>query len=219
MSNPSANESQSADAGRAASDKAKPDPQTAASQVQSSTLSFDALNDTGHADPQGATLESDVQAGSANPTLELEQLRAQLKSAQEQLLRGMADMENMRKRTAIEVTNAHKYAVESFAEALVPVLDSLELSLKVDKPTVETLKEGAEATLRLLHAAFERNHLQAIEPVGERFDPNRHQAISMVSGSSVSPPVSPNHVVTVLQKGYLIHDRVLRPALVTVAQA
>jgi molecular chaperone GrpE len=131
----------------------------------------------------------------------------------------MADMENMRKRTAIEVSNAHKYAVESFAEALVPVLDSLELSLKVDKPTVETLKEGAEATLRLLHAAFERNHLQAIEPVGERFDPNRHQAISMVSGSSVSPPVSPNHVVTVLQKGYLIHDRVLRPALVTVAQA
>jgi len=219
MSNPSANESQSADAGRAASDKEKPDPQTAASQVQSSTLSFDALNDTGHADPQGATLESDVQAGSANPTLELEQLRAQLKGAQEQLLRGMADMENMRKRTAIEVTNAHKYAVESFAEALVPVLDSLELSLKVDKPTVETLKEGAEATLRLLHAAFERNHLQAIEPVGERFDPNRHQAISMVSGSSVSPPVSPNHVVTVLQKGYLIHDRVLRPALVTVAQA
>lgn len=219
MSNPSANESQSADAGRAASDKAKPDPQTAASQDQSSTLSFDALNDTGHADPQGATLESDVQAGSANPTLELEQLRAQLKSAQEQVLRGMADMENIRKRTAIEVTNAHKYAVESFAEALVPVLDSLELSLKVDKPTVETLKEGAEATLRLLHAAFERNHLQAIEPVGERFDPNRHQAISMVSGSSVSPPVSPNHVVTVLQKGYLIHDRVLRPALVTVAQA
>ncbi|MFM7501874.1 MAG: nucleotide exchange factor GrpE [Betaproteobacteria bacterium] len=206
MSNPSANESQSADAGRAASDKAKPDPQTAASQDQSSTLSFDALNGTGHADPQGATLE-------------LEQLRAQLKGAQEQLLRGMADMENMRKRTAIEVTNAHKYAVESFAEALVPVLDSLELSLKVDKPTVETLKEGAEATLRLLHAAFERNHLQAIEPVGERFDPNRHQAISMVSGSSLSPPVSPNHVVTVLQKGYLIHDRVLRPALVTVAQA
>jgi len=219
MSNPSANESLSADAGRAASDKAKPDPQTAASEDHSSTLSFDALNDTGRADPQGATLESDVQAGSAHPTLELEQLRAQLKSAQEQLLRGMADMENMRKRTAIEVTNAHKYAVESFAEALVPVLDSLELSLKVDRPTVETLKEGAEATLRLLHAAFERNHLQAIEPVGERFDPNRHQAISMVSGSSVSPPISPNHVVTVLQKGYLIHDRVLRPALVTVAQA
>jgi len=219
MSNSSANDSQSADASQAASDRAKPDQQATANQDQSSTLSFDAINDTGHADHQGATLESDVLAGSANSTLELEQLRAQLKSAQEQLLRGMADMENMRKRTAIEVSNAHKYAVESFAEALVPVLDSLELSLKVDKPTVETLKEGAEATLRLLHAAFERNHLQAIEPVGERFDPNRHQAISMVSGSSVSPPVSPNHVVTVLQKGYLIHDRVLRPALVTVAQA
>jgi molecular chaperone GrpE len=150
---------------------------------------------------------------------ELEQLREQLKAAQEQALRAMAEMDNLRKRTAQEVSNAHKYAVESFAESLVPVLDSLELSLKVDNPSVETLKEGADATLRLLHAAFEKNHLIAIEPVGQRFDPNRHQAISMVPGSSVMPAVSANHVVTVLQKGYLIHDRVLRPALVTVAQA
>jgi len=150
---------------------------------------------------------------------ELEQLRNELKIAQEQLLRAMADMENLRRRTTNEVVNAHKYAVEAFAESLVPVLDSLELSLKVDLPTVEVLREGAEATLRLLHAAFERHHLLAIEPLGERFDPNRHQAISMVPGNSVTPAVSPNHVVTVLQKGYLIHDRVLRPALVTVAQA
>ncbi|NBQ81650.1 MAG: nucleotide exchange factor GrpE [Betaproteobacteria bacterium] len=129
---------------------------------------------------------------------ELSRVRAQLQEAQSQLLRGLADMENLRKRTAIEVANAHKYAVESFAESLVPVLDSLELALKVDKPSV---------------------HLLAIEPVGERFDPNRHQAISMVPGTSVTPAVAANHVVTVLQKGYLIHERVLRPALVTVAQA
>ena len=109
--------------------------------------------------------------------------------------------------------------MESFAESLVPVLDSLELSLKVEKPSVDTLREGAEATLRLLQSAFTRHRLVTIEPLGERFDPNRHQAISMVPGHSVQPPVSPNHVVSVLQKGYLIHDRVLRPALVTVAQA
>ena len=150
---------------------------------------------------------------------ELSRVRAQLQEAQSQLLRGLADMENLRKRTAIEVANAHKYAVESFAESLVPVLDSLELALKVDKPSVEALKEGAEATLRLLHTAFGKHHLLAIEPVGERFDPNRHQAISMVPGTSVTPAVAANHVVTVLQKGYLIHERVLRPALVTVAQA
>lgn len=150
---------------------------------------------------------------------ERESLRAQLRAAQEQVLRGLADMENLRRRTANEVSNAHKYAVESFAESLVPVLDSLELSLKVEKPSVDSLREGAEATLRLLQSAFTRHRLVTIEPLGERFDPNRHQAISMVPGHSVQPPVSPNHVVSVLQKGYLIHDRVLRPALVTVAQA
>jgi molecular chaperone GrpE len=150
---------------------------------------------------------------------ETEAVRVQLRAAQEQVLRGLADLENLRKRTANEVASAHKYAVESFAESLVPVLDSLELSLKVDKASVDSLREGAEATLRLLQTAFARHRLVTIEPVGERFDPNRHQAISMVPGTSVDPPVSPNHVVAVLQKGYLIHDRVIRPALVTVAQA
>lgn len=148
-----------------------------------------------------------------------EALRAQLRAAQEQVLRGLADLANLRKRTANEVTHAHKYAVESFAESLVPVLDSLELSLKVDKASVDSLREGAEATLRLLQTAFSRHRLVTIEPVGERFDPKKHQAISMVPGTSVHPPVPPNHVVAVLQKGYLIHDRVIRPALVTVAQA
>jgi len=150
---------------------------------------------------------------------DVEALRVQLRAAQEQVLRGLADLENLRKRTANEVANAHKYAVDSFAESLVPVLDSLELSLKVDKASVDSLREGAEATLRLLQTAFSRHRLVTIEPVGERFDPNRHQAISMVPGTSVHPPVPPNHVVAVLQKGYLIHDRVIRPALVTVAQA
>ena len=127
-------------------------------------------------------------------------------------LRLRAEMDNLRKRGQIDVAAAHKYANEHFAESLLPVRDSLEMSLKVDVPSVESLREGVEATLRLLAAAFERHKLHAIDPVGEKFDPNRHQAISMVPAGDVPP----NHVVSVLQKGYLINDRVLRPALVTV---
>jgi molecular chaperone GrpE len=218
MSTSSSNDSQAAS--QAASGQVNTDLHAGKSQVGPSVS--DGSPESQHDAPaasQSSAVQSESSEGSTGLVQELEQLRTQVKGAQEQALRAMAEMENLRKRTANEVSNAHKYAVESFAESLVPVLDSLELSLKVDKPTVETLKEGAEATLRLLNAAFEKNHLVAIEPAGERFDPNRHQAISMVPGSSVSPAVSANHVVTVLQKGYLIHDRVLRPALVTVAQA
>ncbi|HYF58239.1 MAG TPA: nucleotide exchange factor GrpE [Burkholderiaceae bacterium] len=127
-------------------------------------------------------------------------------------LRARADMDNLRKRHQIELAAAHKYAVESFAESLLPVRDGLEMALKVEVPSVESLREGVDATLRLLASAFDRHKLQVIDPVGEKFDPNRHQAISMVPGGDVPA----NHVVTVLQKGYLINDRVLRPALVTV---
>ncbi len=127
-------------------------------------------------------------------------------------LRARAEMENLRKRGQLDVAAAHKYANEGFAESLLPVRDSLEMALQVDTPTVENLREGVEATLRLLSAAFDRHKLHAIDPVGEKFDPNRHQAISMVPAGDVPP----NHVVSVLQKGYLINDRVLRPALVTV---
>jgi molecular chaperone GrpE len=127
-------------------------------------------------------------------------------------LRARAELDNQRKRAQIEVAAAHKYAIENFAESLLPVRDGLEMALKADAPTVENLREGVEATLRLLATAFERHKLLAIDPVGEKFDPNRHQAISMVPAGDVPA----NHVVSVLQKGYLINDRVLRPALVTV---
>lgn len=133
-------------------------------------------------------------------------------------LRSVAEMENIRRRAAEDVSKAHKYAVESFAEAMLPVRDSLEMALKVENPSIQSLKEGVEATLRQLASAFEKNRLLELSPVGEKFDPNRHQAISMVPGSSSQPPTPPNHVVTVLQKGYLINDRILRPALVIVAQ-
>lgn len=133
-------------------------------------------------------------------------------------LRAVAEMENIRRRAAEDISKAHKYAVESFAEAMLPVRDSLEMALKVEAPSVQSLKEGVEATLRQLASAFEKNRLIELSPVGEKFDPNRHQAISMVPAASTQPPTAPNHVVSVLQKGYLINDRILRPALVIVAQ-
>ncbi len=133
----------------------------------------------------------------------------------DKFLRAHAEMDNVRRRAQEEVSRAHKFAIESFAESVLPVKDSLELALKADAPTVESIREGVEATLRQLVSAFEKNRLLEIDPAGKKFDPNLHQAISTVPSSPAAPP---NTVVSVLQKGYMINERVLRPALVTVAQ-
>ncbi len=148
----------------------------------------------------------------------LENAYLEVEKSKEVYLRLAADMENLRRRTQEDVAKAHKYAIESFAESLVPVRDSLEMALSVENQTPEALKDGVSATLRQLEAAFERGKVVVLNPVGEKFNPNQHQAVAMVPGSSVEPAVAPNHVVSVLQKGYLINDRVLRPALVSVAQ-
>jgi molecular chaperone GrpE len=153
---------------------------------------------------------------------ELEALRAALQAAQAQAgenhelyLRARAETENVRRRAADDVSKAHKFAIESFAEALVPVSDSLEKALAESGADAQLLRAGVEITLRQLRAAFERGRLTAIDPLGEKFDPHRHQAISAVPGDGQVPP---NHVLAVLQKGWMIADRVLRPALVTVVQ-
>lgn len=152
---------------------------------------------------------------------ELAQARAALAAAeatandrQDQLLRTAAEMENVRRRAREDVAKAHKYAVESFAESMLPVRDSLEMALTVPAPTIESLREGVEATLRQIVQAFDRNRVIVIDPLNQKFDPNQQQAISMVPSNTVPA----NHVVAVLQKGYLINDRILRPALVTVSQ-
>lgn len=162
-------------------------------------------------------------AGATPPTDPLTQLTEALAAAQAKAeenhglyLRALAEMENVRRRTQDDVSKAHKYAIETFAESLVPVFDSLEKALGDGSANTAALREGVEITLRQLRSAFERGRLTEINPVGEKFDPNRHQAISAVAGDGKLPP---NHVVTVLQKGWQIADRVLRPALVTVVQA
>ena len=150
-------------------------------------------------------------------TLEIQLSEAQAKIAemQDAFLRAKAEAENIRRRAQEDIARAHKFAIEGFAEALVPVKDNLEMALKIETPSIESIKEGVEMTLKQLSSAFERNRLLEISPqVGEKLDPMKHQAISTVPAEQDA-----NTVVTVLQKGYTIADRLLRPALVVVAQA
>ena len=144
---------------------------------------------------------------------ELATLKAKAADLADQFLRAKAEAENARRRAEEEISKARKYAVESFAESLLPVADSLEAGLAIKDAKPEQIREGAEATLRQLRSALERNKVIEINPAaGTRFDPHQHQAISMLPSEQEA-----NTVVSVLQKGYLIAERVLRPALVTVS--
>ena len=159
-----------------------------------------------------ATVSAEVDA-MASLTNEVSDLKAKNADLAEQFLRAKAEAENTRRRAEEDMSKARKFAVESFAESLLAVADSLEAGLAVQEATREQLREGTEAILKLLKSALERHKVIQIDPpAGAKFDPHQQQAISVV-------PVDqePNTVVTVLQKGYLIAERVLRPALVTVA--
>ena len=144
---------------------------------------------------------------------DLAELQAKSADLADQYLRAKAEADNARRRAEEEISKARKFAVEGFAESLLPVADSLEAGLIIQDASPEQIREGAQATLRQLLAALERNKVIAINPpAGTKFDPHQHQAISVVPSEFEA-----NTVVTVLQKGYSIAERVLRPALVTVA--
>ncbi len=144
---------------------------------------------------------------------QLSATEAKLAETHDAFMRAKADAENIRRRAQDDVSKAHKFAIESFAEAMVPVRDSLEMALKVETQTVESIKEGVEMTLKQLTAAFEKNRLVEVMPqAGEKLDPNKHQAVAVVPSEQEA-----NTVVAVLQKGYMIADRLLRPAIVTAA--
>ncbi|HUO44860.1 MAG TPA: nucleotide exchange factor GrpE [Burkholderiales bacterium] len=129
-------------------------------------------------------------------------------------LRAKAEADNIRKRAQADIANAHKYGIESFASELLAVKDSLEAALATQNATAENIQSGVELTLKQLNAVFERFNLAVIDPAGQKFDPHRHQAIN-----SVESDAEPNTVVQVFQKGYLLNDRVIRPALVAVSKA
>ncbi|WP_018992193.1 nucleotide exchange factor GrpE [Aromatoleum toluclasticum] len=153
--------------------------------------------------------------GETMPSLEESLRQAELKAAEhhDAWLRAKADAENIRRRAQEDITKASKFASEKFANAMLPVKDSLEAALATDNQTLESLREGVELTLKQLAAAFQSAGVTDENPVGSKFDPNRHQAIAMIEADG-----EPNTVVTVLQKGYLLHERVLRPAMVTVSK-
>lgn len=164
---------------------------------------------------RGSSRDTLDAAGSAEPSLH-EMLKKAEQQAQEHhdaWLRAKAEADNIRKRAQADIANAHKYALESFATELLPVRDSLEAALTADNSTFEALRQGVELTLKQLNTAFDKFAVKEVNPIGERFDPHRHQAMTTVESDK-----APNTVVHVLQKGYLLNDRVLRPALVTVSK-
>jgi molecular chaperone GrpE len=128
-------------------------------------------------------------------------------------LRARAEAENIRRRAQTDIANAHKYALEGFAGALLAVRDSLEAAMATEQHTVEAIRSGVELTLKQLSSAFDKFSIRQINPLGEKFDPHLHQGISMVEADA-----EPNTVVGVLQKGYMLNDRVIRPAMVTIAK-
>ena len=159
--------------------------------------------------------ETQDAAGSVNELqAQLAELQAKNADLADQYLRARAEAENARRRADEDVAKARKFGIESFAESMLAVCDSLDAALAIQNASSEQLRDGADATLRQLLSALERNKVVPINPAaGEKFDPHLHQAISMVPAEQ-----EPGTVVSVLQKGYLISDRILRPALVTVAQ-
>ena len=158
---------------------------------------------TGAGDARVADLEAKLAAASA----EVEKQR-------EEWLRAKAETDNVRRRGQEDVAKAHRFGLEGFAGALLAVKDSLDAALTVENTSIESFKEGVEITARQLDSVFEKFQVKEINPVGEKFDPHRHQAISQVESDAEA-----GTVVQVLQKGFLLHDRVLRPALVIVAKA
>lgn len=151
---------------------------------------------------------------SADPVALLEAARLEATQAREQLLRALADAENMRRRAQTDLASAHKFAIENFAVNLLPVKDTLEMALADKTSSIEHIKMGVELTLKNLAAAFDKAKVVEVDPAGQKFDPNRHQAMSEVDSDQPA-----GTVVQVFQKGYLIADRVLRPALVAVAKS
>jgi molecular chaperone GrpE len=162
----------------------------------------------------GASPDADDAAGVSE---ELERLRREARENHENYLRAMAEVENVRRRGEREVANAHKFGLEKFVAELLPVRDSLEMGLKAgeqEQADVAALREGTELTLKMLGQVLEKFGVEEINPEGEPFNPDRHEAVSTLQSAEAEPDT----VVEVMQKGYLLNERVVRPAMVVVAR-
>ncbi len=155
------------------------------------------------------------------PEQDVESMESRIQELQEQVLRNQAEMQNVRRRAEIDVEKAHKFALEKFVKELLPVADSLEKAVestegqKDNSELVTSIREGAEMTLDLFMKSLKKFNVQQLDPVGEPFNPQLHEAMSMVP----APQAEPNSVVAVVQKGYTLNERLMRPAMVVVAKA
>lgn len=166
--------------------------------------------------PEIETAQDDLQDAGAAGSLDarLGELEAQLAEAKAAVLYVKAEGENIRRRASEDIDKARKFALEKFSNELLAVKDSLDAALLIEATDVQSYKDGVELTAKQLAAVFDKFNITEVNPLGEKFDPNKHQAISMLESDQ-----EPNTVLTVLQKGYTLNDRVLRPALVMVAKA
>jgi molecular chaperone GrpE len=168
--------------------------------------------------PETTADAANVVAEAASPTAALEAKLAEAVALAEkhkdEWLRAKAETDNIRRRSAEDVLKAQKFGVEKMADSLLAVKDSLDAALLVESPSLESFKEGIDITARQLTSVFERFSISEINPAGAKFDPTKHQAIAALESEQ-----EPNTVLNVMQKGYTLHDRVLRPALVTVSKA
>ena len=152
-------------------------------------------------------------ASEATPEAKIAELEAALEASKASVLYVKAEGENIRRRAMDDIDKARKFALEKFSNELLAVKDSLDAAVIIEATDVQSYKDGIEITIKQLASVFEKFNIAEINPMGEKFDPNKHQAISMLEGAG-----EPNTVTTVLQKGYTLNERVLRPALVMVAK-
>ena len=165
--------------------------------------------------PEAAQQDGD--AGDESIEQQLEQAQATIKDYWDQMMRLRAEIENNRKRAERDVENAHKYALKNFVENLLPIIDSMEMgqtAAAADNATLESIREGSALTMNMFVQVLEKNGLEQIDPLGEKFDPERHQAISMIEAADAES----NSIIEVMQKGFLLNDRLVRPAMVVVAK-
>ena len=168
-----------------------------------------------HSSAHESTQEVDASVDQECQQDDLEQAQQKVADYHDKMLRMQAEMENLRKRTERDLSNAHKYAIEKFAGELLQVKDSLELGLSAGDVEAEKLREGTELTLKMMVNMLEKFAIEEIDPMGKAFDPNLHQAMT----TQESTEHQPNTVINVMQKGYTLNDRLLRPAMVIVAKA
>ncbi len=169
------------------------------------------------ADAERAQAEAEQQLASDELAQELAKAQATIKDYWDQIMRLNAEIENNRKRAQRDIEHAHKYAISNLIESLLPVTDSMELGLdasQADNASLDSIREGMSMTLNMFLQTLEKNGVQAVDPLGEKFNPEHHQAMSMQEDAEAKP----NTVLTVMQKGYLLNDRLVRPAMVVVSK-